>query len=318
LIQKGISTLVVGLILAIITASALGLYLYWARTQTSSLLQQPLQPCPVIVMVAYNGSYSNIFIVFTGDMRSDEYVHIIVFNASSKTSLLLQATFSSISMYFDKLSIEDIAKLTSSSTGFNMIFSQAIPTEVMYTMNNLTFSTVKQTPFYGLLQQNNYYAFQSMFTVSPNTSAKYIFKLTAVGAYEIIVIDAIKGIIINRTGYYTSSTADLKQVNNPIILTAPLYKGIIYSVIVRQVILYQNVVDQQSPYLWLEISMPIALQFSTNYLPATSTTLNKLFVGYSTDVITVPGNKKGYVHKVSLNDIPLYWVCRGFIVPIQR
>jgi hypothetical protein len=318
LLRKAISNLVAGLVLSIVLASALGFYLYWVRMQTKKLPQQPPEPCPATVMTVVNSSINSLFIVFTGDM-SNEYLFIVVINTSQGAPAPPQAVVSSpINAYFNQLSPQDIAKLTSSPTGFDMIFSGALPSQTSYSVNNLTFSTVRQTPWYSQLQQNNYYAFQFIFTASPKTSAMYSFRLTAVGAYEILVIDVIRGYIINRTGYYTQNTADLKHVNTPVTLNVPLYISSIYTIIVRQVIWYQQVVDQQSPYLWLEISSYIASQQSSSYSPTTFAVLSNYFTAYVTDVIAVPGQSKGYTHSFTINGIPLYWVCRGYIAPIQR
>jgi hypothetical protein len=319
LIKKGISPIIAGLILAIVVAGALGFYLYWARTQASKLPQKPPESCPAVVMDVANSSMHSVFVAFTDDM-TDDYIYIIVLNTSSTGAPIPpQAAVSApINTYFSQLSAQDVARYTSSPTGFDMIFSSSLPTSSSYTLNNLTFAYVTQTPWYPQLQQNNYYAFQFTFTASPKTSAVYSFKLQAVGAYEILVVDAVRGYIINRTGYYTSNTADLKQVNTPIVLNVPLYTGNIYSIIIRQVIWYQNVVDQQSPYLWLDIGSYTASQPLAGYQLATYTILSSYFTSYKTDIIVVPGDAKGSSRALQINEFPLYWVCRGYIAPVQR
>jgi hypothetical protein len=266
-----------------------------------------------------NSSMHSVFVVFADDMSND-YIYIVVLNTSSTGAPPPpQAVVSSpINAYFNQLSPQDIAKLTSSPTGFDMIFSNALPTSSSYTLNNLTLVYITQTPWYPQLQQNNYYAFQFIFTASPKTSAVYSFKLQGVGAYEVLVVDAVRGYIVNRTGYYTSNTADLKQVNKPVVLNVPLYTGNIYSIIIRQVIWYQNVVDQQSPYLWLSIGSYTASQPLAGYQPATYTTLSSYFTSYKTDIIVVPGDAKGSSRALQINGFSLYWVCRGYIAPVQR
>jgi len=251
---------------------------------------------------------------------SNDYIYIIVLNTSSTGAPLPpQASVSApINSYFSQLSSQDIARYTSSPTGFDMIFSGALPTSSSYTLNNLTFAYVAQTPWYSQLQQNNYYAFQFIFTASPKKSAVYSFRLQAVGAYEILVVDAVRGYVINRTGYYTSNTADLKQTNREVVLNAPLYVGNIYSIIIRQVIWYQNVVDRESPYLWLSVGSYTASQPLAGYQPATYTTLSNYFTSYKTDIIVVPGDVKGSSRALQVNGLPLYWVCRGYIAPVQR
>jgi hypothetical protein len=319
LIKKGISPIIAGLVLAIVVAGALGFYLYWARTQASRLPMKPPESCPAVVMDVANSSMHSVFVVFAGDMSND-YIYIIVLNTSSTGAPLPpQAVVSSpINAYFNQLSPQDIAKLTSSPTGFDMIFSGALPTSSSYTLNNLTFAYVTQTPWYSQLQQNNYYAFQFTFTASPKKSAVYSFRLQAVGAYEILVIDAVRGYVINRTGYYTSNTADLKQANALVTLNVPMYTGNIYTIIVRQVIWYQQVVDRQTPYLWLDIGSYTASQPLAGYQPATYTTLSNYFTSYKTDIIAVPGDVKGSSRALQVNGLPLYWVCRGYIAPVQR
>jgi len=319
LIKKGISLIITGLVLAIAVAGALGFYLYWARMQASKLPQKLPESCPAVVMDVANSSMHSVFVVFAGDMSND-YIYIIVLNTSSTGAPLPpQASVSApINSYFSQLSSQDIARYTSSPTGFDMIFSGVLPTSSSYTLNNLTFAYVTQTPWYSQLQQNNYYAFQFIFTASPKTSAVYSFRLTAVGAYEILVIDAIRGYIINRTGYYTQNTADLKQVNTPVALNVPLYISNIYTIIVRQVIWYQQVVDQQTPYLWLDIGSYTASQPLAGYQPATYITLSNYFTSYKTDIIVVPGDVKGSSRALQVNGLPLYWVCRGYIAPVQR
>ena len=317
--RKGISPIVAGLILAIVVAGALGFYLYWARTQATRLPQQPPEPCPAVVMDVANASMHNIFVAFTGDMAND-FIYIIVLNTSSAgTPLPPQASVSApINTYFNQLSSQDVARYTSSPTGFDMLFSGALPTSSSYTLNNLTFAYVTKTPWYPQLQQNNYYAFQFTFTASPKKSAVYSFQLQGVGAYEILVVDAVRGTIINRTGYYTGNTADLKQVNKQIVLNVPLYTGNIYAIVVRQVIWYQSVVNQQTPYLWLSIGSYTASQPLSGYQPATYQTLSTYFTAYSTSIVVVPGDVKGSSRVVQVNGVPLYWVCRGFIAAVQR
>jgi len=318
-LRKGVSPIVAGLILAIVVAGALGFYLYWARTQASRLPMKPPESCPAVVMDVANSSMHSVFVAFAGDMSND-YIYIIVLNTSSAGAPLPpQAAVSApINTQFSKLSAQDVARLTSSPTGFDMIFSNALPTSSSYTINNLTFAYVTQTPWYPQLQQNNYYAFQFTFTASPKTNAVYSFKLQGVGAYEVLVVDAVRGYVINRTGYYTSNTADLKQVNKEVVLNAPLYTGNIYTIIVRQVIWYQNVVDQQSPYLWLSIGSYTASQPVAVYLPATYLVLSSYFTSYRTDIVVVPGDVKGSSRALQVNGIPLYWVCRGYVAPVQR
>jgi len=318
-LRKGISPIVAGLILAIVVAGALGFYLYWARTQASKLPQKPPEPCPATVMDVANASTHSIFVAFSGDM-TDDFIYIIVLNTSNTGAPLPpQASVSApINTYFNQLSSQDVARYTSSPTGFDMLFSGALPTSSSYTLNNLTFAYVTQTPWYSQLQQNNYYAFQFTFTATPKKSAVYSFQLQAVGAYEILVVDAVRGTIINRTGYYISNTADLKQVNKPVTLNVVLYTGNIYTIIVRQVIWYQKVVDQQSPYLWLSIGSYTASQPLSGYQPATYQILSNYFTAYSTSIVIVPGDVKGSSRVVQVNGMPLYWVCRGFIAAVQR
>jgi len=318
-LRKGISPIVAGLILAIVVAGALGFYLYWARTQASKLPMKPPEPCPAVVMDVANASTHSIFVAFAGDM-TDDFIYIIVLNTSNTGAPLPpQASVSApINTYFNQLSPQDVARYTSSPTGFDMLFSGALPTSSSYTLSNLTFAYVTKTPWYSQLQQNNYYAFQFTFTATPKKSAIYSFQLQGVGAYEILVVDAVRGYIINRTGYYTGNTADLKQVNKQIVLNVPLYTGNIYTIVVRQVIWYQKVVDQQTPYLWLSIGSYTASQPSVNYQPATYQTLSNYFTAYRTDIVIVPGDVKGSSRVVQVNGLPLYWVCRGFIAPVQR
>ena len=312
--RKAISSLVAGLVIAVVLASGLGFYIYWARQQVTRLPQRLPEPCPATVVALQNGSVYSLFAVFLGEM-SGEQLYVIVINTSPSTPQPPQAGFSNINIYLESLKPEDVAKLTSSPTGFDMLFSQALPSESSYTVSNLTLVSVRQAPFYSQLQHNSYYAVQFLFAASPKATAVHFFRLTAVGAFEILVTDAIGGYVVNRTGFYTSNPADLKQVNGPVVLATPLRQGGVYTIVVRQVVWYQQVVDYQTPYLWLELSTDAT---SPGFAPATPTTLSNYFTAYTVDVVAVPGRPRGYAYSTVVRGIPVYWACRGFVAPVQR
>ena len=69
--------MVASAILAVAVAAGLAYVVYWAREQTSSLPQQLLQPCPVVVQAVRNGSRYLLFAVFNGDMDSSERIYVV-------------------------------------------------------------------------------------------------------------------------------------------------------------------------------------------------------------------------------------------------
>jgi hypothetical protein len=138
-----LSTLVAGVLVAIVLAGAVGFYVYWSRSQASRLPSKPLEPCPIVAQGVQNASSHALFIVFNGDMGSNETVFVVV----------AKFTGSPPSIAWEYFPVSDRPDWTDSYYGFEGFYSTNNPSASGFT-NRVFFNDVSEMPYVNTLPQS--------------------------------------------------------------------------------------------------------------------------------------------------------------------
>jgi len=286
----GLSTLVAGVLVAIVLAGAVGFYVHWSRSQASRLPSKPLEPCPVVVQGVQNASSHALFVVFNGDMGSNETVFVVV----------AKFTGSPPSIAWEYFPVSDRPGWTDSYYGFEGFYSTNNPSASGFT-NRVFFNDISEMPYVNTLPRSsqNYFAMRYTLAVSPRSTGNYTFTIECIGACDLLVVDALTGASKPVVGVYTKSWSS--QVSSNTSATS-LYAGRVYAIVARHA-------------SWARNS---TLRVYINGVPLIYINIPLLAYGLDANVLAIPGQRKGTVYSTTLDSIPLYYSCRGFIGVVER
>jgi len=291
-LRRGLSPVVASAILAVAVAAGLAYVVYWAREQASSLPQQLLQPCPVVVQAVRNGSSYLLFAVFNGDMRG-EVVYVVVGRVSAEAPTIYWE-------YFGSWTGERPA-WADTKYGFDGFFSST-PAQASGTTDRVYFTSVASMP--GPVSSlprdpHRYFAMRYTVVLSPRSSGAYTFTLRCVGACDLLAADALTGAGTLVVSNYGRAWGSDVRTNTS---TYPLHTGRVYALVVRHV-------------SWTQSSY---LELSINGQPVTLAYLSNSFYGYVAEVVGIPGQGRGSAYVTLVEGVPLVWACRGFVAPVMR
>jgi hypothetical protein len=285
-----VSTLVVGVLVAIVLAGAVGFYVHWARSQASRLPSKLLEPCPLVVQGVQNASSHVLFVVFNGDMGSNETVFVVV----------AKFTGSPPSIAWEYFPVSDRPGWTDSYYGFESFYSTNNPSASGFT-NRVFFNDISEMPYVNTLSRSpqNYFAMRYTLAVSPRSTGNYTFTIECIGACDLLVVDALTGASKPVVGVYTKSWSS--QVSSNTSATS-LYAGRVYAIVARHASWTQN----------------STLRVYINGTPLMDVNIPLLAYGLDVNVLAIPGQRGNTIYSTTLDSIPLYYSCRGYIGVVQR